>query len=114
MVEGIQSIHRAGIIHSDIKAANFMVEEKPNHQYTAYVIDLGSGIQIGNESDTKDIKAREGSLCFSSPEVVKEEQSYIESDIWSLGCVLYFMATKCNPWKKETRLNPLVGTMANI
>jgi serine/threonine protein kinase len=30
MVEGIQSIHRAGIIHSDIKAANFMVEEKPN------------------------------------------------------------------------------------
>jgi hypothetical protein len=29
-----------------------MVEEKSYRNFTAYVIDLGSGIQIGNEFDT--------------------------------------------------------------
>jgi serine/threonine protein kinase len=44
MVEGIQYIHRAGIIHSDIKAANFMIKENSKEDFIAYVIDLGSGL----------------------------------------------------------------------
>jgi serine/threonine protein kinase len=44
MVEGISYVHRVGIIHSDIKAANFMVEQKKNQEFVAYVIDLGSGV----------------------------------------------------------------------
>jgi serine/threonine protein kinase len=32
----------------------------------------------------------------------KEEPDF-KSDVWSLGCVLYFMATGCNPWEESSR-----------
>ena len=47
VVDGIRTIHRAGIIHSDIKHENVMIEEDGN-EFVARVIDLGAGIQAGN------------------------------------------------------------------
>jgi serine/threonine protein kinase len=42
---------------------------------------------------------------YASPEVLIDKKAEIFSDVWSLGCVLYFMATQKAPWKKETRIN---------
>ena len=40
---------------------------------------------------------------FASPEVLKDEIVTFKSDVWSLGCLLYFMVTKKEPWEKNTR-----------
>jgi serine/threonine protein kinase len=45
IVEGIKFIHSYGIIHSDIKHLNILIEEKKNGEYIAKIIDLGSGIE---------------------------------------------------------------------
>ena len=34
-----------------------------------------------------------GTLCYSSPEVVKNEEYDYRSDIWSLGCIIYELCT---------------------
>jgi serine/threonine protein kinase len=44
MVDGVKSIHRAGIIHSDIKPLNVMIQDLGNNEFKANIIDLGSGI----------------------------------------------------------------------
>lgn len=70
-----------------------MVEETKEKDYKAYVIDLGSGILAGAQNIITTANAREYSICYAGPEVLRKEQSKFKSDIWSLGCVLYFMCT---------------------
>jgi serine/threonine protein kinase len=45
IVDGVRFIHRAGIIHSDIKHVNVVVQE---NTMNPFVIDLGSGIEANN------------------------------------------------------------------
>lgn len=45
IVDGIRFIHMAGIIHSDIKHDNIMVQNDTN---IPIIIDLGSGIEANN------------------------------------------------------------------
>jgi serine/threonine protein kinase len=45
IVDGVRFIHRAGIIHSDIKHVNVVVQE---NTLNPFVIDLGSGIEANN------------------------------------------------------------------
>jgi serine/threonine protein kinase len=44
IVEGIEFIHSFGIIHSDIKHLNILIEDNGNSEFKAKIIDLGSAI----------------------------------------------------------------------
>jgi serine/threonine protein kinase len=53
------------------------------------------------------VVAREFSNFFSSPEVLAKQPSYFKTDVWSLGCLLYYMATQALPWDHSTRAKKL-------
>ena len=82
-----------------------MVEEMPNKEHRVYVIDLGSGIQAGNSLETSKI-AREYTISFAAPEVLlpKQKVADYKSDVWSVGCLLFFIVTATNPWNSKTRV----------
>jgi eukaryotic-like serine/threonine-protein kinase len=73
--------HRMGIIHRDIKPANIMLDEEDITKIT----DFGVAQMI------EDIPAAGffGTPSYMSPEQVKESAIGFQSDIFSLGCVLY-------------------------
>ena len=71
IVDGVRFIHRAGIIHSDIKHVNVVVQE---NTLNPFVIDLGSGIVAGNINTTAAV--RESSAMWA-PLEVNDENSIV-------------------------------------
>jgi serine/threonine protein kinase len=50
------------------------------------------------ESISKEMKSQVGTTIYMSPEMIREEQYFSSTDIWSLGCVLYELVTLNHPF----------------
>ncbi len=86
---------RQGIIHRDIKPANIMLLDGGEIKIT----DFGAALQVDME---KTQLAGVGSPAYMSPEQVREEQLTLQTDIYSLGVVLYRLLTGRLPYEAES------------
>lgn len=75
----LAALHREGIVHSDIKPANVML----NFTGSAKIIDIGSAFQITNPP-----KQRSCTPQYAAPEVLEGHEATPRSDLASLGYVL--------------------------
>ena len=92
-LEALEFLHiEKKIVHNDIKPLNILLDEKNNIKITDFgiagIIPLYSIIR-----STMKISDNYFSKIFSTPpEFLKEKQTTFKSDIWALGCTLYFLA----------------------
>lgn len=77
------------IIHGDIKSHNMLLE-KASDISSVLLIDFGTVIEPGEEPTDFNIQSR----WFRSPEIVFKTSITNKIDMWSAGCVLYFIWTK--------------------
>lgn len=91
---GLAAAHRQGLVHRDIKPANILLE---NGLDRALITDFG----LARASD--DAISQTGWLAgtphYMSPEQAASGELDGRSDLFSLGCVLYFMATGREPFR---------------
>ena len=107
--EALGAAHSKGVVHRDVKPANIFLVTKPNGTVQAKVLDFGlakvSGVLAGGRSrggDLTSIGATVGTLAYMSPEQARGEVLDSRSDLFSLGVVMYEMATRQVPFQGAT------------
>lgn len=94
-----------GIVHSDIKAENILIESKEdlsNNKVTCKLIDFGLSSKIDNESITINTgKEVIGTVSYMAPEAFDGQVS-MKSDIWSAGILLFFLLEGKLPFRADT------------
>jgi WD40 repeat protein/serine/threonine protein kinase len=98
----LAAAHRRGVVHRDLKPANILSDEDGNH----YLADFGIAKDLGKRVSPyqTDATAVIGSPAYISPEQVKSEPITIQTDIYSLGVMLYEILTGQLPFQAPTPL----------
>ncbi len=110
VAEALGAAHAKGVIHRDIKPANIFLVDKANKAVQAKVLDFGlakfeGGTFGGRGSRSLDLTAAGatvGTLAYMSPEQARGESLDSRSDLFSLGVVMYEMATRQIPFPGAT------------
>jgi serine/threonine-protein kinase len=83
---GLAAAHDIGFLHRDLKPANIMIDADGN----ARILDFGLG-GLTDEFGEEEIRA--GTPAYMSPEQIEGTEQTVQSDIYSLGLVLYELFT---------------------
>jgi serine/threonine protein kinase/tetratricopeptide (TPR) repeat protein len=93
---GLAAIHEQNLVHRDIKPTNIMVNLKDGGRLIAKIIDLGLAKPVADAPAEVAIStpgAFAGTPEFASPEQFAGVGVDVRSDLYSLGVVLWEMAT---------------------
>ncbi|MGH7496888.1 MAG: protein kinase domain-containing protein [bacterium] len=90
---GLKTAHEKGVIHRDIKSANIMLTAVGQ----AKVMDFGLAKMFDPEMESRSSKPV-GTVAYMAPELLQGERPDQRADLWSLGVVLYEMATTRLPF----------------
>ena len=100
ITRGIGALHRLNIIHRDIKPANILMDEGGHR---VMLSDFGLARVLDDASMTASGMVA-GTPNYMSPEQARGESVDARSDLYSLGAVLYTMATGHPPVRGDSPL----------
>lgn len=100
--DSLDYAHRRGVLHRDIKPANLILSKEGE-------IKIGDfGIAQRTHSDRTQLMGGMGTPMYMSPEQARDETLTNQTDIYSLGVVMYELLTGRTPFKPAS-LAALVG-----
>lgn len=92
--DALDSAHRAGLVHRDVKPSNILVDPKG----FAYLVDFGIAASTSQQDLTYTGQVV-GSASYMAPERLQvPPRSDARSDVYSLACVLYQALTGSKPF----------------
>ena len=105
VASALDHAHTHGVLHRDLKSANVRLSGSGQVK----VLDFGlamsfkeSELEGPTKTNLMDSSAVSGTLAYLAPEVLAGEKPDVRSDIWSLGVMLYEMASGTHPFRGRT------------
>ncbi len=102
VAQGLDELHRAGLLHRDVKPANILVTEEADGTDRALVTDFG----IARTADDAETISGSGgfaaTLAYAAPEQLRGDPVDRRADIYALGCTLYQMLTGSVPFPRHS------------
>ncbi len=96
IAEGLAAAHAQGLIHRDIKPGNILIEAGPNQHVK--ITDFGLA-RAADDASLSRSGIIAGTPMFMSPEQARGETLDHRTDLFSLGSVLYTMASGRPPFR---------------
>lgn len=117
MLEAVADIHKYGIVHSDLKPANFLLVEG-----NLKLIDFGIATSVPEDKTSTFRDTQVGTLNYMSPEAITQMSADskqpcfkvgVKSDVWSLGCILYNLVYGVTPFHSIKSLMQKIYAITN-
>jgi len=112
IADAIGSAHAKGIVHRDLKPANIMLDTEGRVK----VLDFGLAKLASTAAEDEETAVAAGrtqagqllgTVAYMSPEQAEGRAVDLRSDVFSLGIVLYQMATGRHPFQRATTVSTL-------
>ena len=108
--KGLAAAHKENLIHRDIKPANLWIEE-PDERIK--ILDFGLAFASDSNDKLTQTGYILGTLEYMSPEQIESGKVSAQSDLFSLGCVLYQLASNHSPFSAASQLS-ILNNLASL
>jgi len=99
LLNALRVLHRADVIHADIKPGNVMIQRDGGVK----LIDYGSCHARGLQDNSTVAEIPLGVRQYTAPELIEGSSPSERSDMFSVAVMLYEMITGQLPWQGDTR-----------
>ena len=123
LADALAAAHEHGITHRDLKPENIMITPNSNRGCTLKILDFGLAKQMlppflaEAAAATQTMPAptlaglQFGTIAYMAPEQLEGGGADVRTDLYSLGLVLYEMATGVHPFRGATSAATIANTL---
>lgn len=96
VADGLESAHRHGLVHRDVKPSNIMLEDSIER---VKITDFGLARAALDQSELTSLGRVVGTPAYMPPEQISGDRVDNRSDLFALGCVIHAMVTGRSPFR---------------
>lgn len=113
--DGLYYLLRNNVLHRDLKPKNILLQKHPiSGQITVKIADFGFAKIFENLTEDSLMETLCGTPMYLSPEMVKSKKYSMNSDLWSVGVMIYQLFYHSLPFTKPRNILELIRNLENV